>query len=78
MLDNLRDQAASSPFFQEETPPEPPPEQMVEPPKPKSDRLFGMTAVQRFVIVLMLFFAVCLIGAMFMLITGKFVPSFLG
>ena len=38
---------------------------------PSSRRILGMTAVQRFVIVFMLFLAVCIIGTMALLIMGK-------
>lgn len=34
-------------------------------------RFLGMTPQQRFVIALMLFFTVCLMGTMFLLVTGK-------
>lgn len=39
-------------------------------------RFLGMTAQQRFLITLLLFFAVCLIGASFLVVTGKFFLSF--
>ena len=38
---------------------------------PSSRRILGMTAVQRFVIVFMLFLAVCIIGTMALLIMDK-------
>ena len=37
----------------------------------KSGSLFGMTAIQRFVIAVMLMVAVCVIGAMALLVMGK-------
>jgi hypothetical protein len=70
MFDNLREDAASSyegeaklrsavsaaPAFGE---------------RPRSKRILGMTSVQRFVITFMLMLAVCMIGAMALLVTGK-------
>jgi len=41
-----------------------------------SGRFLGMTPGQRFVISLLFFFAVCLIGAMFLTVTGKFFLAF--
>jgi len=85
MLDNLRDQAS----FQEEegaqdlnTPdalnapkaPKPPKQRK---PRRSLDQITGMTAPQRFILALMLSFMVCLLGTMFLLISGKIVPSFL-
>ena len=71
MLDNLRDQAASSPYFQEE---EPIVEQVLEAPPPKKtiDQISGMTAKQRFIISVMLLIVVCLLGVMALLVTGRF------
>jgi hypothetical protein len=37
----------------------------------KSSRFLGMTSIQRFVITLLLSTAVCVLGAMCLLITGK-------
>lgn len=83
MLDNLRDDSARSMFeeddsdflFPEEEPPEIPKRT-----KGNSFRLgvngdgrfLGMTAPQRLIIAIMLMFAVCSLGAMCLLITGKF------
>jgi ABC-type Na+ efflux pump permease subunit len=38
---------------------------------PSSRRILGMTAFQRFVIAFMLFLAVCIVGAMALLVTSK-------
>ncbi len=38
---------------------------------PAAARFLGMTAIQRFIIALLLFLAVCVIGASFLVITGK-------
>ena len=88
MLDNLRSQAS----FQEDEEPidhKPPktPKKPKEPKEPKEpklggsrrslDQLTGMTAPQRFALVLMLFFIVCLFGVMLLLISGKVVLPFL-
>jgi hypothetical protein len=72
MLDNLRDQAASSPFFQEEEPiGEPVPEGP--PPRKTFDQIVGMNAQQRFIISLMLLVVVCVLGTMVLLVVGRFV-----
>ena len=71
MFDNLREQANSTPFYEGEAQ-----FQSVEEPNPApfhtSSRFLGMTPQQRFIISLMLMMMVCLIGAMFLVVTGKF------
>jgi len=70
MIDNLRESASQSPFFQDKQPPQP--EKPVPPPnQPTSGNFLGMTPVQRFVIVLMLFMMVCVFGSFILLATGK-------
>jgi len=76
MLDNLRNQAS----FQEEQEPidHKPPKQPKAAKKRRSfDQLTGMTAPQRFALVLMLFFIVCLFGIMLLLVSGKVVLPFI-
>ncbi len=73
MFDNLREQANSSPFYEEEAQ-----FQQAAPSAPPvvrrtAGRLLGMTATQRFVLVVMLMLIVCLLGSMALLITGKIV-----
>ena len=71
MFDNLREEANSSPFYENEAQ-----FQSAEEPGPvaprSSGRILGMTPLQRFFIALMLMIMVCLVGAMFLLVTGKF------
>lgn len=71
MLDNLREQAASSSF-----PPDDEPEADVPKYKPPAVRrrkqFLGLTPVQRFIMAVMLMLTVCLLGAMFLVIAGKF------
>jgi len=70
MFDNLRDDAESS-FYEEDTLP-PDEDLFVAPPKRKSSgKLLGMTPVQRFIIAVMLMVAVCTLGSMCLLLTGK-------
>jgi hypothetical protein len=75
MLDNLRDQASSSPFFEEELPEQLPENNFsdfkVETPQPRGNLLTSLSAKQRFVLATMLFFTVCIMGAMFLLVLGK-------
>lgn len=70
MLDNLRESASQSPFFQQgQTPPDD--ESNPETNKPSSKNFLGMTPVQRFVLALMLFMMVCIFGAFILIITQK-------
>ncbi len=65
MLDDLRGQSGSAPFYEEAS------FQLPTESAPRSGRFLGMTAPQRFVIALMLMIAVCTLGSMCLLITGK-------
>ncbi|MCS6906519.1 MAG: hypothetical protein RML93_01400 [Anaerolineales bacterium] len=86
MFENLRNEAGSG-FFEdveEEQAPVSPkkPEKKKKPepvkrPRKSFDQITGTTPFQRFVLSVMLFITVCLMGTMFLLITGKIVPSFL-
>ncbi len=79
MLDNLRDQASSSPLFQpeEEPQPEKPKKGKVPGPRRSFDRRTGMNAQQRFFLAFMLFIVVAMLGSALLLVTGKVVPPFL-
>ncbi len=79
MLDNLRDDAAASPFFDDDDElPDFLEEEEVAKKQPKSDPfsfakpILDLTPVQRFIIAAMLFTMVCLIGSMFLVVTGRF------
>ena len=39
----------------------------------QSSKFLGLTPVQRFILSLMLMFSVCLLGAVFLIMTGRFV-----
>jgi hypothetical protein len=71
MFDNLREQANSTPFYEDEAQ-----FQSVEgtnpAASPASSRFLGMTPIQHFIISVMLMMMVCLVGAMFLVVTGKF------
>jgi hypothetical protein len=74
MFDNLREDAASSPFYEEEESAKFQPAAGTEPffAAPNSSRrILGMTGIQRFFIVFLFFMAVCLVGGMALLVTGK-------
>jgi hypothetical protein len=75
MLDNLRSQAS----FQEEEPLDqnPPKPSMPRKPRRSFDQITGTTARQRFVLAIMLFLVVCLLGLTIVLITGRIVLPFL-
>ena len=77
MLDNLRDDSESKPFFQDESD-ESPSSLRATLPEPRrasssssGGRILGMTAVQRFVLSVMLLVMVCVLGVMLLLITEK-------
>jgi len=73
MFDNLRDDAASS-LYEEEDTLFPEEEIKVEAPakrKAGGQKILGMTPTQRFIIAVMLMIAVCTMGMMCLLITGK-------
>lgn len=74
MFDNLREDAATSQFYEEEESAKIQPAAGSQPffSQPVSSRrVLGMTGVQRFVISFMIFMAVCLIGGMALLVMGK-------
>jgi len=73
MLDYLRDQAASSQFEEEVVPVQ----EEGEPPKLPLDQFLRINAQQRFILSVMLLFVVCLLGVMFLFVTGKVFPPFL-
>jgi uncharacterized membrane protein len=78
MLDNLRDQAAQSEYFQEEEAPAfEEPVLTRRPARRGIDQITGMTAQQRFLLAFMFLILVCLLGTMFLLVTGRVVPPFL-
>lgn len=68
MIDNLREDA-SKPFYEEEEAQFKPAE--ISTPARSNGRFLGLTPMQRFVLALMLMFAVCALGAMCLLITEK-------
>lgn len=71
MFDNLREQASSSPF-EEEAQFQPAASTAAPPPKQGSPRILGTTGPQRLFLALMLMLVVCLLGTLFLMITGKF------
>jgi hypothetical protein len=70
MLDEFRQQADAESFFEEEESYE-----EVRPIRPKTRR-FGMTAAQRLVLSLLFLMMVCVVGTLFLVVTGKVVPGF--
>ena len=78
MLDNLREDADSSPYFDDDDELPDFLEDEAEEEIEKIDSLaflrpiLNLTPVQRFVIVALIFMAVCLIGSTFLLVTGRF------
>ncbi len=74
MFEDFRKQAEQSDFPEEN--PETALRKAVQ--KPRSDYFLGMTPVQRFVVSLMLLFMTILLGILFLLVTSRIVPPFLG
>lgn len=69
MLDDFREQASTSPFFEEvEEKPKP---------APRPRYFLGMAPAQRFVIALMLLLIVCILGSFALLVTNKIVLPFI-
>ncbi len=71
MFDNLREQANATPFYEEEA-------QSSElggigAPRRKAagGPFLGMTAVQRFIVAIMLMIVVCVLGTVCLLVTGR-------
>ncbi|MBN1451675.1 MAG: hypothetical protein JW963_11720 [Anaerolineales bacterium] len=74
MFDNLRDDAVPSFYEEDDTilPEEYEKKPVSKAPKRKTNGKFlGMTSMQRFIIVAMLLVAVCTLGSMCLLLTGK-------
>ena len=81
MLDNLREDADESSYFddpEDELPDFFEDEKEKEEKKPKTDSfaflkpVLALTPVQRFIIAALLFMTICLIGSMALLVTGRF------
>ena len=78
MLDNLRDDADTSSHFEDDEIPDFLEDEEEKEIKPKSDSfaflkpVLDLTPLQRFIIAVLLFMAVCLIGSMVLLVFGRF------
>lgn len=74
MFDNLRDSASSSPFYEDDIDPQSEkqaPAASASPIRPANTRFLGMTAMQRFILSLMLLFTVCVLGTLALFILGR-------
>jgi hypothetical protein len=71
MLDNLRDSASKSPFFQEEQ--SPPEETTASTMQPVGGIFLGMNAIQRLILAVIVFLMTCVVGSFCLLITEKIV-----
>jgi hypothetical protein len=73
MFDNLRNDANSGPFYEDDkAQAKPMAGKVASIARPKSTKFLGMTAQQRFIITFMMMIAVCVLGIMLLLITGRF------
>ena len=66
MLEEFREQANTSTFFDEEEEPS-----AVAKQPPVKRKFLGMTSAQRFLIALMLLVMTCIMGTLFLVVTGK-------
>ena len=72
MFDNLREDAVTSSYYEDEAKLRSAAgAESAFDARPRSKRILGMTSVQRFVITFMFMLAVCVVGAMALLVTGK-------
>jgi hypothetical protein len=71
MLDNLREDSSSRPFFEDEAQFQPADASVIPDSPRRRGRFLGMSPKQRFVIAVMMMILVCLLGAMCALATGK-------
>jgi hypothetical protein len=74
MFDNLRDSASASPFYEDDikaASEEPAPTASSSPVQRSNARFLGMTAMQRFILALMLLFTVCVLGTLALFILGR-------
>lgn len=69
--DSFRDQADEDVFVEPEKPIEPAPATSTRRPRRRRGNFLGMTAMQRFIIAIMLLFMVCLLGTLCLLVTQK-------
>jgi hypothetical protein len=70
MFDNLREEASSS-LYEDRAKFIPAAGTTSDPAMRKANRFLGMTPIQRFIIALLLMIAVCSLGAMCLLVTGR-------
>jgi hypothetical protein len=70
MLDDLRNSAASS-YLEDEPTPETPEPSPAKKKKKEDVRFLGLTAPQRFIVVLLLMMMTCLLGTFVLILTGK-------
>jgi len=73
MLDNLRNQATFEPEEEEPLVPIKPEKPKPSKPRRSFDRMTGTTDKQRLLLALMLLIMICLLGVIFLIITGKVV-----
>lgn len=77
MFDGLRNDASNTSGFDDQPvefyPDDKPAPKQVKKSANRSSKFLGLTPVQRFILALMLMFSVCLLGAVFLIMTGKFV-----
>ena len=77
MFDGLRNDASDTSGFDDQPVEFYPDDKPAAPKRAKksssqSKKIFGLTAIQRFILSLMLLISVCLLGAGFLIMTGKF------
>lgn len=71
MLDDFRDQASTSSYFEDDD------TYAMQYDQPRARPFLGMTPVQRFVIALMLLVIICVLGSFCLIVTDKIVLPFI-
>jgi hypothetical protein len=71
MLDNLREDANSSPYFEDKAKFQPAAGTTSDPAVGRPRKFLGMTPVQRFILAVMISIVVCNLGFMCLLLTGR-------
>jgi len=71
MFDNLRNDASASSLYKDDKVQAQSADRIAPAARPRSTKFLGMTAQQRFIIAAMLMIAVCVLGIMLLLVTGR-------
>lgn len=71
MFDNLREDASASPLYEDQAKFQPAAGTRFDPVMRRPTKFLGMTSFQRFFLAVLLLLAVCTLGSMCLLVTGR-------